>query len=372
MLALIVTNFPEGAPRIKALSIFTAVSSAGGSIGLLLGGMLTSWGSWRLVMYVNVPIGLGAAYFAARLLRESPRQQGGNFDIGGALTSILGMTSLVYGFINAAAKGWGDTVTIASFAAAAVLIVSFVLIERRAQHPVVPLQLLKDGPRARGYVSVLLIPAAMFGMFFFITQFMQKVLHFSPVKAGLAFLPMTLLLFTMSRFVPRLLPRFGARPLVLIGTALLSSGLLWMSFITPETKYLSGLFIPMLLFGIGAGLAFGPLSVTILSGLRPQDSGAASGLMQASQQTGGALGLSVLVSVFGATQRNGLSAVKTAHDAAKHYTHGLGLALLVAALFSVTAFIIALTLRQRAAAPVTDAIPAQATDAVPAQATAEV
>ena len=360
MLALIVNTFEEGAPRIKALSIFTAVSSAGGSFGLLLGGALTSWGSWRLVMFVNVPIGLGAVIAAARLLRESPKQAG-RFDLGGALTSITGMTGLVYAFIHAGASGWGNTTTIGSFGAAAVLLTSFVLIETRAEHPVVPLRLLKDGARARSYLGVLLLPAGMFGMFFFVTQFLQEVLGMSPIRAGLAFLPMTLALFTVSRFTPMLLPRFGARRLLLVGTVMLTSGLLWMSRINPDTHYLSGLFAPMLLFGIGAGLAFSPLTVTILSGLRPQDSGAASGLLQACQQTGGALGLSVLVSVFG-SQYHAPSMRPVPHSAealaeAQKWTHAIGISLLVATVFAFCTIVIAATLKPRAQAPATPSDP---------------
>jgi len=207
MLALIITTFPEGAPRVKAMSLFTAVSSAGGSVGLLLGGMLTTWGSWRLVMYINVPIGAAAAIAAARLLNESPRQQG-RFDVPGAILSVTGMSSLVYGFINASEHGWGNGVTIGAFVAAVVLLSGFVFAESKVEFPVFPLRLLKDSTRARGYGSYVLLVGAMFSMFYFMPQFMQRVLGYSPMKAGLAFLPLTVTLFTISRFVPKLLPRF--------------------------------------------------------------------------------------------------------------------------------------------------------------------
>ena len=359
MLALIITTFPEGAPRVKALSIFTAVSSAGGSVGLLLGGMLTSWGSWRLVMYINVPIGLAAAYAAARLLRESPRQTG-RFDLLGALTSVGGMTSLVYGFINASEHGWSDGVTLTSFAVALVLLVGFVVTETRVEHPVFPLRLLRDSTRSRGYIGFVLLVAAMFSTFFFTTQFMQKVLLFSPLKAGFAFLPLTLMLFTMSRFVPRLLPRFGSRPLVMVGTGSIAIGLFWLSHITPETQYASGMLAPLMLFGFGGGIAFSPLSLTILNGLKPQDSGAGAGLMQACQQVGGALGLSVLVTVFS-------SAMRSSHrpSAAANYTHGIGTAMLLGSVFAFAVFLIATTLKPKAAAPsggVQDAVPVPAAD----------
>jgi EmrB/QacA subfamily drug resistance transporter len=342
MLALIITTFPEGTERVKALSIFSGVSSAGGSLGLMLGGMLTSWGSWRLTMYINVPIGLAAAYAAAKLLKESPRQTG-KFDLVGALTSVLGMTSLVFGFIRASDHGWSDTVTVSAFVAAVVLLGTFVVAETRVAHPVFPLRLLRDSMRARGYVSFVLVVAAMFSTFFFTTQFMQKVLGYSPLKAGFAFLPLTLTLFTMSRFVPKLLPRFGMRPLIMVGTAMITVGLFWMSRITPDTQFLSGLLGPYIMFGFGAGVAFSPLALSILNGLAPKDSGAGSGLMQACQQIGGALGVSVLVTVFS-------SAMRGSHNVnpAVNYTHGVSTALMVGSGIAFCVFLIATTLKPKA------------------------
>jgi EmrB/QacA subfamily drug resistance transporter len=341
MLALIITTFPEGAPRIKALSIFTAVSSAGSSVGLILGGMLTSWGSWRLVMYINVPIGLAAAFAAAKLLKESPLQTG-RFDFVGAIASVTGMTSLVYGFINASENGWTDGVTLAAFGAAIVLLVTFIVAERRVSHPVFPLRLLKDSMRTRGYAGLVLLVAAMFSTFFFSTQFMQKVLDYSPLKAGFAFLPLTVVLFTTSRFVPKLLPKFGTRPMIMAGTTLITVGLAWLSRISPDTQFVSGLMGPLMMFGLGAGLAFSPLSLTILSGLKPQDSGAGSGLMQTCQQVGGALGLAVLVTVFSSAMRGHHSA-----NPAENYTHGLGTALAVGAVLAFCVFLIGATLKPK-------------------------
>ena len=344
MLALIITTFPEGAQRVKALSIFSGVSSAGGSLGLMLGGMLTSWGSWRLTMYINVPIGLVAAYFAARLLKESPRQTG-KFDLVGAATSVLGMTSLVFGFIRASDQGWGDSVTLSAFAAAGVLLATFVVAETRVEHPVFPLRLLRDSMRARGYVSFVLLVASMFSTFFFTTQFMQKVLGYSPLKAGFAFLPLTLTLFMMSRFVPKLLPRYGMRPLIMLGTGMISVGLFWMSRINPDTQFLSGLLGPYLMFGFGAGIAFSPLALAILNGLAPKDSGSGSGLMQACQQIGGALGIAVLVTIFSSAARNSHKA-----NPAANYTHGLGTALMVGSAIAFCVFLIATTLKPKAPA----------------------
>ena len=344
MLALIITTFPEGAPRVKAMSLFTAVSSAGGSIGLLLGGMLTTWGSWRLVMYINVPIGAAAAIAAARLLNESPRVQG-KFDVPGAITSVTGMGSLVYGFINASEHGWSNGVTIGAFVAAVVLLSAFVAIESRVDFPVFPLRLLKDSTRARSYGSYVLLVGAMFSMFFFMPQFMQEVLAYSPMRAGLAFLPLTATLFAVSRFIPKLLPRFGPRPLIVTGTALIAGALFWLSQISIHTGFVSGLLVPFLMFGIGGGIAFSPIALNIMNGLAPRDSGAGSGLMQACQQIGGALGIAVLVTIF-------TSSMKGSHNPnpAVNFTHGLGTGLTVGSGIALAVCLISLTLRPKPAA----------------------
>ncbi|MEY9925760.1 EmrB/QacA subfamily drug resistance transporter [Catenulispora sp. GP43] len=344
MLALIITTFPEGAPRVKAMSLFTAVSSAGGSVGLLLGGMLTTWGSWRLVMYINVPIGAVAAIAAARLLNESPRVQG-KFDIPGAITSVTGMGSLVYAFINASEHGWSNGVTIGAFVAAVVLLGSFVAIESRVDFPVFPLRLLRDSTRARSYGSYVLLVGAMFSMFFFMPQFMQEVLRYSPMRAGLAFLPLTATLFTVSRFIPKLLPRFGPRPLIALGTALIAGALFWLSQISVHTGFVTGLLVPFLMFGLGGGIAFSPIALNIMNGLAPRDSGAGSGLMQACQQIGGALGIAVLVTIF-------TSSMKSSHNPnpAVNFTHGLGTGLTVGSGIALAVCLISLTLKPKPAA----------------------
>src|SRR6204780_2361867 len=193
VLALIVTSFPEGRERTRALAIYTAVITGGASLGLVLGGVITEWLSWRWVLFINVPIGLFALIAAPLFVTETPRQPG-RFDLAGALTSTLGMASLVYAFIRAASNGWGDSVAVGAFVAAVVLLVLFVLNERRAPQPITPLRLFTDRSRSGSYIARLLLVAGMMGMFFFLTQFIQEVLGFSPILAGVAFLPMTVTL----------------------------------------------------------------------------------------------------------------------------------------------------------------------------------
>src|SRR5262249_54051363 len=168
----------------------------------------------------------------------------------------------------------------------------------------VPLRLLANRNRAAGYLNMFILPATMYGMFFFLTQFVQDVLGFSPVKAGLVFLPLSGAIFAVSRFVPRLLPRYGSKPLMVTGAALITAGMLWLTQISADTSYFPGLLGPMLLFGIGGGLSFAPLSLMILSGVQRQDSGAASGLLQAMQQVGASLGIAILVTRFGIVRRD--------------------------------------------------------------------
>jgi EmrB/QacA subfamily drug resistance transporter len=302
-LALITTNFAEGPQRNRAFGVFAAVSGSGAAIGLLAGGMLTSWLSWRWVLFVNVPIGILLAMLAPLYITESERQPG-RFDISGAATSTAGMAALVYGFIRSAQEGWSDAWTIASFAAAAVLLASFFLIERRTRQPITPLHLFRDRNRAGSYVIMLALAAALFGMFFFLTLFVQDVLGYSPLKAGFAFLPVTLALIFTAQVAARTLPRLGPKPLMTAGAVLAVIGLAWVSQISVSSGYVDGILGPMLTFGLGMGLLFVPLTIVAVSGVAPRESGAASSLLNVMQQVGGALGLSILVTVFGTASRN--------------------------------------------------------------------
>jgi EmrB/QacA subfamily drug resistance transporter len=338
-LALIAAGFAEGHERNRALSIFSATSSGGASVGLILGGVLTDWASWRWVLFVNVPIGMAVLLLAPVFLEETERHRG-RLDLAGAVTSVTGMVALVYAFIRAAGVGWGDSTTLLAFAAGAALLAAFVVVESRAARPVVPLRLFADRARAGSYLDMLLVAAAMFGMFFFLVQFLQNALGFSPLRAGAAFLPMTGLLFGVARLAPRLVPRYGARRLMLTGLPVMVAGMVWLTRLSPSAGYVQGALGPMVLFGLGAGLVFLPLTLTILSGVRREDSGAASGLLQTTQQVGGALGMAVLVSVFGTASRHGGA------------VHGVGAAFEAATVFTVMALAVAVAvIRPAAAAP---------------------
>ncbi|GIG58753.1 MFS transporter [Longispora fulva] len=302
-LSLITTNFDEGPERNRAFGVFAAVSGAGAAIGLIAGGMLTSWLSWRWTLFVNVPIGIALALLAPRYIKESERHPG-RFDVAGAIASTAGMSLLVYGFIRAADKGWSDTGTIVSFVAAAVLLAGFVLIERRSAQPITPLHLFRDRDRVGTYVVMLITAAAMFGMFFFLTLFVQNVLGYSPLRAGFAFVPVTVAIGVTAQLASRIIPRTGPKILLMIGGALAATGLIWLSRISESSQYVTGLLLPMCIFGLGMGFIFVPVTIVALARVANKDSGAASGMLNAMQMVGGSLGLSVLVTVFGTASRN--------------------------------------------------------------------
>ena len=301
-LTLLMLTYREGPERMKALGYYSLISSGGGSVGLVLGGMLTDWASWRWGLFINVPIGIALVFAARRVLTETAPETG-RFDVAGALTSTLGITSLVFGFIRVAEKGWSSAEVLAAFAIGVVLLVSFVLIERRVSHPIVPLRLFKSAQRSASYLTMLLVVGTMFGMFFFLTQYLQGVLALSPLTAGLAFLPLTGLLFTASRIVPKLVARIDGAKLLVAGSTLVTLGTVWLTRLDAHSTYLHDVVGPMLLFGAGAGMIFIPLVGRAISGVAPEDSGAASGMLNVVQQVGGALGLGILVTIFGTASR---------------------------------------------------------------------
>jgi EmrB/QacA subfamily drug resistance transporter len=355
VLATIVSSFPEGRERIRALGIFTAVTMGGASLGLVLGGLITQWASWRWVFFINVPVGIAVVAATPRLLARSHRLPG-KLDLAGALTSTAGMSALVYGFINAASAGWSNRMTLGAFAAAIVLLGLFLFVESKAQEPITPLWLLRDRSRAASYVARLLLVGGMFGMFFFLTQFVQDVLGFSPLRAGLAFVPMTGALLAMSRLAPRLVPRFGPKPLMVVGLLPVLAGMTWLGQVSTGTGYVPGILVPMLLLGTGMGLAFVPLTMASLAGVPPQNSGAAASMVNVMQQVGGTLGLAILVTIFGSARRSAAAHPlpgATVADQARHVlVHGMATSFTSAAIFDAIALlvvIVAIRLRPQAA-----------------------
>ncbi|MCU1677325.1 MAG: transporter [Frankiales bacterium] len=327
-LALLLVTTREGVERTRALALYSAVSIGGAAIGLVAGGVLVEWASWQWVFYVNVPIGIALLVLARRHLTETPRKRG-RIDFAGAITSTIGMAGLVYGFTEAASAGWKATSTLGAFATGIVLLTAFVFIERRVATPITPLRLFASRDRVFSYLARLGLVGGMFGMFFFLTQFMTGVLGYSGIATGLAFLPLSAAVFTTSQLSARfLLPRVGAKRLMVGGISISTTALLLLTQLNATSGYWLVL-VSLLLFGIGNGSAFVPLTAAALAGVDPADAGAASGLVNVMQQIGGALGLSILVTVFGADNRaQRLAGVR---DDAVVFVHGADRAFLVAA-----------------------------------------
>jgi predicted MFS family arabinose efflux permease len=265
--------------------------------------MLTEWTSWRWVLFVNVPIGAVVFAVGAWVLPQTSRLHG-RFDLAGALTSTLGMGSLVYGFVRAASDGWTDAVTVGSFVAGVVLLGLFVLTELRAEEPITPLRLLTDPSRTGANVARGLLFAGMYGMFFFLTQFLQDVLGYSPLRTGFAFLPLPLTVFATSQLASRVwVSRVNGKLLMMIGVGMSTAGLVLASQLDTGSSY-PMILACLLLFGAGNGTSFVSLTSAALAGVAPADAGAASGLVNVTQQLGGTLGVAVLVTIFGSASKH--------------------------------------------------------------------
>jgi EmrB/QacA subfamily drug resistance transporter len=341
-LALIATTFTEPRERVRALALFSAVASGGFAIGLILGGLLTEWLSWRAVLFINVPFGAAIVALVSKFVPEPERRQA-HLDLPGAITGTIGIAALVYTFIRAATNGWGDTIVLVMLTAGLLLLAAFVSIEQRARQPLVPLRLFADRNRAAAYVNFFFGPMAMMSMFFFLTQFLQEISHFAALATGLAFLPMAVALFSVTRVIPKLLRRFGPKPLTIGGTAVMILGLAWLTRLSPDSEYLTSLFGPMLLMGLGGGLAFSPLNIIIMSTVRPEEAGAAGGVLQTMQQVGGTLGLAILVTVFGASARHAGEAGASPENV---LVSGMTDAFVAAAIIATMTFCVALTFRK--------------------------
>jgi len=324
-LALLTTNFREGPERTRSLAYYAAVAGVGASVGLVLGGIVADWLSWRVGFFINVPIGIALMLGAHRYLGESERRSG-EFDVAGALTSTLGMTGVVYGLVRSASAGWSDRVAVAALTASVVLLALLVLNEWRTKQPIMPLRLFASRERVGAYAARVLYLGAMMGFWFFTTQFLQRVLGYSPFAAGLAFLPTTIPNFAAAMMVPRLTRRFGNARLLAGGLTLTLVGMAWLSCVSADSSYFTGVALPMILIGIGQGAVLGPLTVAGVAGVRSEDAGAASGLVNVTHQLGGSLGLSILVIVFAAAACGAVDAQELlAHRIAAALTAGTGM-----------------------------------------------
>ncbi len=361
-LSILTTTFTETSARNRAVGLWGAMGGAGGAAGVLLGGILTQALNWRWILFINLPIGLLAAFFAQRMLAEGrDRSRERNFDIPGALTATVGLSLLVLGIVRTDVTGWGSAPTLGLMAAGLALLAVFILIEGRfATAPLMPLRIYRSRTLTAANVVMLMIGAASFGMWFFVSLYLQQVLGYSPIRAGLAFLPMTLCIVAGSTFASRITIRVGAKPLLLIGMLLQTAGLLLFAQISPTGGYISDVLVPSLLMAIGIGLSMVPATISAVAGVAPQEAGLASGLVNTARLFGGALGLAILATLATSHTNSLLSSGHSMHQA---LTDGFHVAFYVGAGIALIGAVVALVglprrLPRRSAAP--DAQPATA------------
>lgn len=305
-LALLQTHFTAGAERNRAIALYASAAGVSASIGLVLGGILADWLSWRVGFFINLPIGVALMWVARRYIPETGKHSG-KFDLAGALASTLGMSALVFGIVQSAVSGWNHALTLEALAMGLVLLALFVWIEWRAKQPIMPLRLFASKERSGAYLVRVLFLGANVGFFFFSTQYMQAVRGFSPAMTGLAFLPAMIANFLVALSVPNLIRRIGVNKVLMGSISVGLIGMLWLSQVSSETSYLGGLLLPMLLIGIGQGGAMGPLTMSGVAGVAAQDAGAASGVVNAAHQLGSSLGLGIQIAAtaFGARSLTG-------------------------------------------------------------------
>jgi EmrB/QacA subfamily drug resistance transporter len=341
-LSIVTTTFTEGAERNRALGVWGAVAGSGGAAGVLLGGILTETLGWEWVLFVNTPIGIAAALLAPRLLRESRDASSPSFDFAGAFSVTAGLALLVYTLVDANDAGWDSAQTLGLGAVSLLLLAAFVVIEARRRYPLMAFSIFRLRTLRGANVVGLLIGMSLFSMFFFISLYMQQVLGYEPLTAGLAYLPLALLIIVSAGVASQLVTRIGFKPTLIAGMLLVAGGLIWFGQVSaPGGTYLGDILFPSLLAAVGLGFAFVPVTIASVTGTRPDEAGLASGLINTSQQVGGALGLAVLATVatgrtddvFASGERNPAVALTEGFQDA--FLAGAGLALLGALLAAI-------------------------------------
>ena len=342
-LSILTTVFREGAERNRALGVWGAVAGAGGAAGVLLGGVLTEYLSWRWVLFVNVPIAVGAVLLAPRLVPESrdERQRNG-FDVAGAFTVTAGLAVLIYALVDANSAGWGSAQTIGLLALAVVLLVSFVVIESRSAAPLVPFDVFSSRTRTGAYATGLLVGASLFSMFFFISLYMQQVLGWDALKSGLAYLPLAITITLSAGAASVLVTKIGFKPVVIAGLLFIAAGLILFSRISAGGSFLGDVLFPSLLAALGLGFSFVPVTIGGTTGISQDEAGLASGLINAGQQVGGALGLAILAAL--ATARTDAVATGLGKPSTTALTEGFSAAFLGGAGFALIGAVLAIFL----------------------------
>jgi EmrB/QacA subfamily drug resistance transporter len=339
-LSLVTTTFSEGSERNRALGIWGAVAGAGGAAGVLLGGVLTSGLTWRWVLFVNVPIGAIAAALAPRVLVESRVEDvRRSFDIPGALTVTAGLSLLVYGLVDAVNAGWGSAATLLKLAGAGLLLIAFVVIELRARWPLMPFSIFRLRTLRGANIVGLLVGMSLFSMFFFISLYLQNVLHFSPIKTGLSYLPLAVAIILSAGVASQLVTRVGFKPTMIAGLLFVAAGLAWFSQVRAGGSFAVDVLGPSLLAAVGLGLSFVTTTIAAVTGTEPHEAGLASGLINTAQQVGGALGLAILATIANSRTKGLLGG--GSHDLTRALTKGFDRAFMVGAGFALLGALLA-------------------------------
>ena len=361
-LSIVTTTFAEGPLRTKAMGVWAAIAVGGGAVGLILGGALTDYLSWPWIFFVNVPVGIATFVLSLRLVPESKDEHAHkSFDVAGAVTITSALILLVYGIVRSAEKGWGSGEVIGILAASAVLHAAFVVIEHRSKEPLLRLGIFRIRSLRSANVVMLLVASGLFAMFFFNTLYVQNVLGYSALEAGLAFVPFTAGIIVGSVLSQSLIPRLGARDVPVIGLVLGVLGMLAFLRLEPGGSYLTDLLPGILLASVGMGLVFVPVTLIATSGLPPSDAGLASGIFNTSQQVGGALGLAVLSTLATSATSDELASLgrqPTEAETASALVQGFHVAYLASAIvLAVAAVVLRLTLRRSDVAAVSEGAP---------------
>ena len=345
-LSLISVTFTEAHERARAFGVYGAISGGGAAIGLIAGGVLTEYAPWRWCLLVNVPVAALAASAALYVVRDSrPEKVQGHYDLPGAITATLGLVALVYAFTRAETGGWVSAGTLGFLGGAAVLLVAFVILELRSEHPLLPLRVVVDRNRGGSYLTSFLAGLALFGMFLFLTFYLQGTLQYSALKSGFAFLPFSVGIVISATAAAQLLPRFGPRILMVTGMAMATVGLVLFTGIGVHSSYLTHVLPSIVIISLGMGLVFVPLSSTALIGIDEHDAGVASALVNTTQQVGGSLGTALLNTVAATATTTYLgSHSTTAAVTAAAVVHGYSVAFTVSAVLLGAGAIAALVL----------------------------
>ncbi|OLC03154.1 MAG: hypothetical protein AUI15_02765 [Actinobacteria bacterium 13_2_20CM_2_66_6] len=302
-LSLLAGTFKEGRQRIRALGVYSAVSAGGGALGLLLGGVITNYLSWRWILFINVPIGIALALAAPRVL-VAPRPSAGRLDLPGAALVTAGAGTLVYGLSRAAVHGWSESTTVLTLGVAAVLLVAFVGVEAISRQPLMPLRILANRNRSGAYVLSFAVGATLSGLLFLLTLFVQNVLGFTPLQAGFAFLPTALGVIAGAGVATRLIGRIGPRTPMTVGALMAAIGLFWLSAITPTSNYFAAVLGPLAVLAIGLGQIFVSTTNVTIAGVAPAESGLASALLNVGRQLGGSFGIAIMGTVAAQVTRD--------------------------------------------------------------------